>query len=116
MRTDQVFQHPKLIVEVLSNSTQAFERGLKFTAYRRIVELQEYVLIDPQIRSVEVFRRNASQRFELHDQSHEPAMHLASVDLALPMSAVFDGLDEAPEKGADESPREALGAPDASAA
>ena len=116
MRTDQVFQHPKLIVEVLSNSTQAFNRGLKFTAYRRIVELQEYGLIDPQIRSVEVFRRNASQRFELHDQSREPAMHLASVDLALPMSAVFDGLDEAPDTGADESPREALGAPDASAA
>ena len=42
LKTELVFRQPKLIVEVLSNSTQAFDRGLKFAAYRQIDALQEY--------------------------------------------------------------------------
>ena len=38
-------QHPKLIVEVLSDSTEAFDRGDKFADYKTIPELEEYVLI-----------------------------------------------------------------------
>jgi hypothetical protein len=49
---------------------------------------------------VEVFRRNASRRFELHDQSGAAELHLASVDLHLPMAEVFDGVDEAPPAAA----------------
>ena len=95
LKTDMVFRHPSLIVEVLSDSTQAYDRGLKFSAYRRIDELQEYVLIDPDNRRVEVFRRNERRLFELHDQSGLPEMHLASVDLRLAMSEVFDGVEDA---------------------
>jgi Uma2 family endonuclease len=94
LKTDMVFRHPSLIVEVLSDSTQAYDRDLKFSAYRRIEDLQEYVLIDPDNRRVEVFRRNERQLFELHDQSGLLEMHLASVDLRLPMSEVFDGVEE----------------------
>jgi len=95
LKTDLVFRSPKLVIEVLSDSTAAYDRGLKFTAYRRIAALQEYVLVEPDTRRVEVFRRNEHDRFELHDQSGVAELHLASVGLHLPMAEVFDGVEDA---------------------
>lgn len=95
LKTDQVFRRPILIAEVLSPSTQAFDRSLKFAAYRQIDALQEYLLVDPETRSVEVFRRNERGLFELHDQTSAAQLHLASIDLHLAMAEVFDGLDDA---------------------
>ena len=63
LRTEMVFEHPTLIVEVLSESTQAFDRGAKFAAYRSLASLREYLLIDPDLRTVELFRRNAAGLF-----------------------------------------------------
>ena len=54
--TDSVFTRPILIIEVLSPSTQAYDRSQKFALYRRIETLREYVLVDPDTRRVEVFR------------------------------------------------------------
>jgi Uma2 family endonuclease len=95
LKTDMVFRHPMLVIEVLSDSTAAYDRGLKFAAYRQIATLKEYVLVDPDTRRVEVFRRNERDLFELHDQSGLAEMVLASVDLRLPMAEVFDGVDDA---------------------
>lgn len=95
LKTDTVFRQPSLIIKLLSDSTQAFDHGLKFAAYRRIASLKEYVLIEPDSRRVEVFRRNEHDRFELHDQSGAAELHLASVGLHLPMAEVFDGVDDA---------------------
>ena len=50
-------RHPSLICEVLSESTEAYDRGGKFAAYRTLESLSEYLLIDSRSRSVEVFRR-----------------------------------------------------------
>ena len=93
LKTEMVFRHPLLVIEVLSERTQAYDRGLKFAAYRTLDSLQEYVLIDPDTRRVEVFRRNERQLFELHDQTGAAEMHLASVDLRLAMAEVFDGVE-----------------------
>jgi Uma2 family endonuclease len=49
--------HPALICEVLSESTEAYDRGGKFAAYRTLESLNEYLLIDSRRRAVEVFRR-----------------------------------------------------------
>ncbi|WP_297927979.1 Uma2 family endonuclease [Metallibacterium sp.] len=96
LRTEMVFEHPVLIVEVLSASTQAFDRGAKFAAYRGLTSLREYVLIDPDTRGVEVFRRNERGLFELHDQSGTAVLALASVDARIPMAEVFEGVEAAP--------------------
>ena len=96
LRTEMVFRHPVLIVEVLSDSTQGFERSLKFAMYRRIAELREYVLIDPDSRSVEVFRRNERGLFELHDFTGLAEMELASVQLRIALTEVFSGLEPTP--------------------
>jgi Uma2 family endonuclease len=92
LSTDMLFRKPKLIVEVLSDSTQAYDRSLKFAAYRQIAELREYVLVDPETKTVEVFRRNDRNVFELHDQTGLPELVLTSVDLHMPMADVFDGV------------------------
>jgi Uma2 family endonuclease len=95
LKTELVFRQPKLIVEVLSPSTEAFDRGLKFAAYRQIDALQEYLLIDPDTRRVEVYRRNERDSFELHDQTGRAQLQLTSVDLTMAMSEVFDGVEDA---------------------
>jgi Uma2 family endonuclease len=79
LKTDMVFRHPTLIAEVLSESTQAYDRGLKFAAYRQLDALKEYLLIDPDTRRIEVFRRNERLNFELHDQTGHSVLVLESV-------------------------------------
>lgn len=94
LKTDMVFRNPSLIVEVLSDSTQAYDRGLKFTAYRLLASLQEYALVDPDTRRVEVYRRNERLNFELIDQTGHADLVLDSVGLKLAMAEVFDGVEE----------------------
>jgi len=94
LKTEQIFRAPLLVAEVLSESTQAYDRGLKFAAYRQLPSLREYLLVDPDTRRVEVFRRNERELFELHDQTGHAELHLASVDFRLAMAELFDGLDD----------------------
>ena len=71
---------PTLIAEVLSPGTAAFDRGGKFAHYRLLDSLQEYVLIDPDTAQVDVFRRNAANRWELYPSiGPDAAVELASV-------------------------------------
>ena len=50
LRTDQVFTAPTVVVEVLSPSTQSHDRGSKFTLYRSLPSVREYLLVDPDTR------------------------------------------------------------------
>ena len=92
-RADLFVEHPQLIVEVLSSSTAAYDRGGKFANYRQITELQEYVLIDIETRRVEVFRRQAGNEWLLHDYAGETSCHFNSVQLTLKMATVFEDVD-----------------------
>lgn len=101
---------PKLVIEVLSPGTAAYDRGLKFALYRELGSLEEYVLIDPERVSVEVFRRDAHGRWVLYPYTTEEVVELASVNLHLPMDAVYEdawpepqplhlqGLDDHPDR------------------
>jgi len=55
--TQDVVLNPKLIVEVLSDSTERYDRGDKFTSYRTIETLEDYVLVSPTTVLVEHFHR-----------------------------------------------------------
>lgn len=93
LRTDMIFRAPMLVVEVLSPSTQAYDRGQKFALYRRMPSLKEYVLIDPDIRSAEAFRLNAEGLFVLHDMTTAETLELASVGCRIAMADVFEGVE-----------------------
>ncbi len=91
LSTDIVFRAPTLVIEVLSPSTQGYDRSQKFAVYRRIPSLQEYVLIDPDTRRVESFRRGADGLWTLHDMSDGDALDAASVGVSLSLANVFHG-------------------------
>lgn len=93
LQTDMIFNAPTVIVEVLSPSTQAFDRGLKFAAYRNIASLKEYALIDPDTRVVELYRRGADGLFTLHDYTHQPSCEFASIECVLATADIFEGLN-----------------------
>lgn len=95
LKTDLIFRSPKLVAEVLSESTEAYNRGVKFAAYRQLDSLQEYLLVDPVSRRVEVYRRNERNVFELHDQTGQPQLQLESVGLQWAMAELFEGVDPA---------------------
>jgi Uma2 family endonuclease len=55
--TAKYISHPRIIVEVLSPSTEAYDRGDKFNLYRRSASLQEYVLVSTKNMSVDIYHR-----------------------------------------------------------
>ncbi|MBW4507924.1 MAG: Uma2 family endonuclease [Scytonematopsis contorta HA4267-MV1] len=88
----QFIQYPCLIVEVLSPSTEAYDRGGKFKHYRRIETLKEYVLIDAEKISVECFRLNEKGIWELHSFEQGDEVLLTSVNFRFPISLVYENV------------------------
>jgi Uma2 family endonuclease len=88
LKADLAMAHPKVIIEVLSESTAAYDRGGKFAAYRQLASLQEYALIDPDARTVEVFRRMESGDWLL--AASERDLILKSLDFAAGLDVVFE--------------------------
>jgi len=97
-RAIKMMRYPCLIVEVLSPSTEAYDRGDKFTHYRRISTLKEYVLISADRLSVECYRLNDRGKWELTHYFIEESMpagteleiHLTSVDFSCPISLLYE--------------------------
>ncbi|MDP2787393.1 MAG: Uma2 family endonuclease [Pseudomonadota bacterium] len=90
LKADLAMQHPKVIIEVLSESTAAYDRGDKFAAYRQLKSLQEYALIDPDARRVEVFRRIDSGDWLLMTSESDQGLILKSLDFAADLDTVFE--------------------------
>jgi len=61
--------NPVLLVEVLSDSSEAYDRGEKFAHYRRIPSLREYVLVSQRSPSIEVFRKNDAGKWVLAEEA-----------------------------------------------
>jgi len=80
---------PRLIVEVLSASTAAYDRGLKFSHYRGLPSLQEYVLVDLDARSTDCYRLGADGLWVLHPFARGESVELASVALTLSTAQMF---------------------------
>lgn len=85
---------PKLIVEVLSPSTEAFDRGDKFVNYQSFESLEEYVLINPKHRRVEVFRRAEGSLWMLQlyreEEDTDVVVEFNSVGLKVPLSLLYE--------------------------
>lgn len=90
-----VKSEPRLIAEVLSPSTAAYDRGLKFSHYRRLESLQEYLLIDLDTRTVDGYRKGADGLWVLHPFGKGETVSLASVALDIPAVQLFAEIPEA---------------------
>jgi Uma2 family endonuclease len=86
----------KLVVEVLSVSTAAFDRGEKFTAYRQVPTLEEYLVVDIDRRRADLHRKGADGLWVLHPTEAGQAVALASVDLTITADELFADIDPAP--------------------
>ena len=82
--------NPQLIIEVLSDSTESYDRGKKFAHYRTIDSLREYVLVSQTECRIERFLRQDDGNW-LCDESTDPdgAIELASVACRLSLSRVY---------------------------
>jgi Uma2 family endonuclease len=81
---------PCLIIEVLSESTEAFDRGDKFADYQQIETLQEYVLINTKRQRVECFRRNSEGLWVLQYYTPDQSFQLRSIGFEGMMDALYE--------------------------
>ncbi|MEH1906631.1 Uma2 family endonuclease [Nostoc sp.] len=85
----QLIQFPCLIIEVLSPSTEAVDRGKKFAKYRQSPTLQEYVLVEVAQPSVEVFRRNEQGKWVLSEYNLDERLRLESVNVEIAITHLY---------------------------
>lgn len=86
---DQTVTNPVVLVEVLSDSTEAYDRGAKWAHYRRLPSLKEYVLVSQRERLVEVFRRNEEGIFELREWHEGEVVELASIEARIAVDEIY---------------------------
>lgn len=86
-----VLLNPSLIVEVLSDSTEAYDRGDKFAMYRQISSLREYLLISQSRVLAELYTRGEDGRWTLTDCSaRDDQVPLQSLDCTLALTEIYD--------------------------
>ncbi len=90
---DLAKQHPLLVVEVLSESTAAYDRGRKFELMRALPSLREALFVDPDRESVDHFVRQPDGRWMLLPAGHGDVMALDSLHITLALSAVYEDVD-----------------------
>jgi Uma2 family endonuclease len=81
--------NPVVIVEVLSRSTEAYDRGAKFGHYRQLPSLQGYVLIAQHCASVEVFSRQGDRWVLTVASDLAETIRVPALDLSLPLQEVY---------------------------
>jgi Uma2 family endonuclease len=91
--TTHTLTSAKLVVEVLSPSTSAYDKSSKFDAYRKLADLQEYVLVDSEQQRVEVYRRATGGDWIYHVYLAGDDVKLASVELIIASNDIYDGVD-----------------------
>jgi Uma2 family endonuclease len=86
--------NPTLIVEVLSESTEAYDRGKKFEHYRKIPSFTEYVLVSQDHYHLERYSRQEDGRWLLSECSGlETSMELTSIGCTLAMADVYEKVE-----------------------
>ena len=94
-----------LVAEVLSNSTEKYDRGIKFSHYRRLDTLQEYLLIAQDRFSVEVFQRQDAGSSSAGSDAwllsaaaeREAEVRLSSLGITVPLAEIYAGVEFPPE-------------------
>jgi len=88
--TDDTVINPTLLVEVLSDSTEGYDRGKKFEHYRQIPTLHGYLLVSQKEPRVEQFMRQADGHWLLNEAAGlEAALELPSLRISLSLAEVF---------------------------
>jgi Uma2 family endonuclease len=84
--------NPAVLVEVLSDSTEGYDRGSKFDHYKQILAFKEYVLVSHQERLIEVFRRGERDDWARFEARAHGAVRLDSIGCMLEVDRVYADL------------------------
>ena len=86
---EHAITNPIVLVEVLSEGTEAYDRGAKAGHYRRLASLREYVLVSQSDRKVEVQRLNARGTWELHFYGPGERVQLESLEVSFSVDELY---------------------------
>ena len=102
-RAVNLFQYPKVIVEVMSPSTESTDRGKKWREYQSIETLEEYVLISPNELATEVYQRQPDRIWQYITYEAGSQFHLQSLDFTCAIEEIYESivLDELVEEAFD---------------
>ena len=85
----QLVLFPCLIIEVLSPSTEAYDRGFKFSQYRKLESLQEYILVQVERPIVEVFQRDQEGKWLFSEYDLCDRIFLKSINIEISVSDLY---------------------------
>jgi Uma2 family endonuclease len=86
-----ILLNPVVIFEVLSPSTEKYDRGVKFQHYRTVDSLKDYVLVDQDQFRIEHYSRETDNTWTLHDhQGLNDELKFASIGVSLSLSRIYD--------------------------
>lgn len=96
-RTPPSLLNPQVIFEVLSPSTEGFDRGDKFVSYQRLDSLTDYVLVTVDRMRVEHYTRQPKQAWNYRVLVQpDDLLRLASVDCEIPLAEIYEKVDFPP--------------------
>jgi Uma2 family endonuclease len=84
--------NPAAIVEVLSDSTEAFDRGEKFAGYRSIQSMTDYILISQNVARIEHYSRQQDGSWILRSHENGSSVALARLNVTLSVSELYAGV------------------------
>ena len=92
--TGQTVTNPTVLFEVLSLSTEAYDRGFKSENYRRVASLQAYVLVSTDKPHVEIYQRQADGSWSFREVAGlEESLSIPPVDIDLPLAEIYARVD-----------------------
>lgn len=87
--TSDTLLNPRIVVEVLSDSTEAYDRGEKFAQYRSVASVMDYVLVSQKKVRVEHFQRQPDGRWVLTVLGPGQSLTLESAGVELPVDEIY---------------------------
>jgi Uma2 family endonuclease len=86
--------NPTVLIEILSKSTEAYDRGEKFAQYRRLDSLKEYLLVAQDRYHIERFTRQANGQWLLSEaMGPDGVIQLESIECTLALAEVYDKVE-----------------------
>ena len=86
--------NPKVVIEILSPSTEDYDYGKKFILYRRLPSFEEYVLVSQEGARVEKYRKTPDDHWVLSTYTGlDSVVPLESLSVSLPLSEIYDGIE-----------------------
>ena len=95
--TDDTVINPTLLIEVLSDSTEAYDRGEKFQHYRQMTSLKEYLLLSQRLARIEQYGRRPNAEWALRvAEGKDAKLALPALEITLDLNEVFAGVEFPP--------------------